>query len=239
MAPRHTFLLLATFVASSPFAAHAQSTQRAVIEKRTEATRSAEEQRTFSEKIGWELATTDDGVRIEHITKNSVAAEAHLEEKDVIKKIAGENVSTADRVAAILTDLRDKGETKTEVVVLREGEEISYLLSLEDLNLPNARTTRTTVQESQDLVSMIQQLQLQVQQQQQMLQMVLTEVQTLRTQLGGVPATRVNPAVPTGTQFTGDIVAPLGTVGAPITPTGVPANNKQQTQPPANQNPRR
>jgi hypothetical protein len=85
---------------------------------------------------------------------------------------------------------------------------------------------------------MIQQLQLQVQQQQEMLQMVLTEVQTLRTQIGAVPATRVNPAAPTGTQFTGDIVAPQGTVGGATTPATGPANSNQTRQPPAGRNPR-
>jgi len=240
MSPRQTPLLLAALIAGFPLNTNAQSTERTIVEQRTETT-SRDDQHSLFEKVGWELATADDGVRIERISKNSAAAAAHLEEKDVITKVAGENVASADRVATILTDLRDKGETKTDVVVLREGEELSYLLSLEHLEVAERdRTTSTTVQESQELVAMIHQLQLQVQQQQQLLEMVLTEVQTLRTQMGGVPATRVNPAAPApGTQVNGDIVAPLSPVGGVTTPGTGPANTNQTTQPPAGRNPRR
>jgi hypothetical protein len=85
---------------------------------------------------------------------------------------------------------------------------------------------------------MIQQLQLQIQQQQEMLQMVLVEVQTLRTQVGGVPATRVDPAAPAGTQPTGAIVAPLGTVGGATAPAANSVNGNRTTQPPVGRNPR-
>jgi len=228
-------------VAGSPIAADDQTTQTQVAESGADSARTTDGQQAFFEKLGWELATADNGVRVERISKNSSVAEAHLEEKDVIIKVAGENVATADRVAEILTDLRNSGETKTDVVVLRDGEELSYLLSLENLGQPNGVTaSRAAGHESQDLVAMIQQMQLQLQQQEAMLQMLLTEVQTLRTQLGGVPASRVNPNTPTGTQINGDIVAPLGTGGVPSAQPGAPANSQgTQTRTPAGRNPRR
>jgi membrane-associated protease RseP (regulator of RpoE activity) len=238
MLPRYSLPLLMTLVAAWPMTAGAQNTRETVVETK-ESTRDADGQKALSERLGWELATADDGVRIERITKNSPVAEAHLEEKDIIKKIAGENIATAERVTAVLTDLRKKGETKTDVVVLRDGEELSYLLSLEDLDqATGVRSTQTTIRGSdQDLVAMIQQLQLQSEQQQVMLQTLLTEVQTLRTQLGLPANARVNPAVPPGTQFNGDIVAPLGTAGVPNNQSGVPANNNgAQTQPPVRGN---
>jgi membrane-associated protease RseP (regulator of RpoE activity) len=238
MLPRHSLPLLMTLVTVWPMTADAQNTRETVVETK-ETVRDAEEQKSLFERVGWELATADNGVRIERITKNSPAAEAHLEEKDIIKKVAGENVATADRVAAVIAQLRKNGEAKTDIVVLREGEELSYLLSLDDLDQVTSVRSTTVRGSDQDLVAMIQQLQLQSQQQQAMLQTLLTEVQTLRTQLGLPANARVNPAAPTGTQFTGDIVAPLGTFGVPNNQSGVPANNTgTQTQPPAGRNPR-
>jgi hypothetical protein len=239
MLRRKSMPLLLTFVIGLPVAAADKVTRETVVESK-DSTRTADESKALFERLGWELAGTDGGVRIERISQNSAAAEAHLEEKDVIVKVGGENVASADRIAAILTELRKSGDTKTDVVILRDGEELSYLLSLDKLDQPaRVQSSRTTVQSSeQDLFAMIQQLQLESQQQQALLQSLLTEVQSLRTQLGLPANARVNPAAPTGTQFTGDVVVPLGTGGvAPNNPTGVPANNTRGTaQPPAGGN---
>lgn len=226
MLPRKSLPLLLTFVIGIPAVAADKVTRETVVESK-ESARSSDANKALFERLGWELAATDGGVRIERITKNSVAADAHLEEKDVIMKVGGENVSSADRIAAILAELHKSGETKTDVVVLRDGEELSYLLTLDKLDSSaTVRSSSTTVRGSdQDLVAMIQQLQLESQQQQALLQSLLMEVQSLRTQLGLPANARVNPAVPTGTQFTGDVVVPLGTGGVvPSNQTGAPAN---------------
>jgi C-terminal processing protease CtpA/Prc len=105
-----------------PIVTLAQSERTRVEESTTTTTtRRTDEQRReelFTE-IGWEVAAVDGGVRIERIVKNSPAAEAHLEEKDIIQKIAGENVLTPERVSEMINQVARDGETKAEVVVLR------------------------------------------------------------------------------------------------------------------------
>jgi hypothetical protein len=167
--------------------------------------------KALSEQLGWELAAADAGVRIERIVKNSPVALAHLEEKDLIRKVAGENVLTPERIGEVLDKVLTQGETKTEVVILRDGEELSYLLSLDSItSVPGTASSRTTRANQQDLVAMIEQLQRECQQQRALLESVLAEVQALRTRLGAAPNVRSGQTQAVGTQYTGDIVTPLG-----------------------------
>jgi len=199
-------------------AAFAQGDSTKSVQTRTETTTSRDALRARAEQLGWELAKTDDGLRIERITKNSPVAEAKLEEKDIITKINGENVLSEDRLDQEISKLINEKETRTEIVVLRDGKELSYLLSLESLERPAGvtRQSTTVTQTNQgDLAQMIQQLQLQSQQQQALLQTLLSEVQSLRSQLGVGPAPTVNNAPVGNTQFGGDVIAPLGAIGTP------------------------
>lgn len=237
-----TMALLCAGLAAGFDISYAQSPQSKAADSTSETTRQAETDARIdiSKQLGWELAAGTDGVRIERISKNSLIAEAHLEENDIIKSVAGENVLTPERVTEVLTRVAEAGETKTDIVIVRDGRELSYLLSLESLSPAGRSTSATTVHVTQaDLVQMIQQLQAESQQQQSLLQALLMEVQSLRAQLaGGIPTARAGSVVPGGatvlpggTQFTGDIVAPLGTSAAPAAVGGAVAepSNRQAT----------
>lgn len=210
--------------------------QPAVVEQSTTTKQTEVQHREdLFQSIGWEIAAVDGGVRIERITKNSPAAEAHLEEKDIITKIAGENVLSPERVSEVIAKVARDGEARTEVTVLREGEELSYLLPLEPVARVTGTTTTTTRTSQADLVQMIQQLQMESQQQRAMLEMLLSEVQTLRTQLGVAPNPRVGAVAPAAgtTTVTGDIVAPAGTAGVPF---GTQPRTNAGQNPPVNSN---
>jgi membrane-associated protease RseP (regulator of RpoE activity) len=213
-----------------PLSASAQGDRDAVAQPLGESTTEKRSEKSTNsallEEVGLELAAVDGGVRVERIVKNSPAAVAHLEEKDLIRKVAGENVLTPDRVSEVLDKVLSQGESKTEVVILRDGEELSYLLSLESIT-PDApvRSSRTTVRVSQaELVEMIQQLQRESQEQRRLLESVLAEVQSLRAQWGGTPASRFGQAPAVGAQYTGDIVAPLGQGSGPAPAATSPGN---------------
>jgi hypothetical protein len=162
-------------------------------------------------------------------------AGAHLEEKDLIRKVAGENVLTPDRISEVLDKVLSQGEAKTEIVVLRDGEQLSYLLSLESIT-PGAsvRSSRTTVRVSQqELVEMIQELQRESREQRSLLESLLAEVQALRTHWGGAVNPRFGQAPAVGTQYTGDIVAPLGQGNAAgPAPSATGPGNPGSTSPP-------
>lgn len=78
--------------------------------------------------LGWELETTEEGVRIARLEAGSPAAKANLETGDIIIRVAGENVLTRDAVFSAFSQIA--AESQVEVTVEREGEEISYLLKL-------------------------------------------------------------------------------------------------------------
>lgn len=167
--------------------------------------------------LGWELADTDEGVRVEEIEENSAAAKAHLEEGDVIVKIDDENVRTLDRVHALLEEVQ-QGDQDVNITVQRDGEELSYLLPLEGVGV--VQTQRTTRSE-QNLTQMLQLIQQQLQAQQATLDAILAEMQTRQGQpVTNVRSTQTN--VPPAGNYSGDIVAPLGggtgAVGVPATP---------------------
>lgn len=205
--------LLGTFLVVASGVARAQAPQGDAVQSVSETTRTSEtnpRDDTF-EHLGWELAAGDEGVRVERIITDSPIAAAHLEENDIIKSIGGENVLTAERVREVLKEVADTGESTTEIVVVRDGKELSYLLPLESLTTDGSRTTQTTTRTNQtDLVQMIEQLQTESRQQQALLQTLLTEVQSLREQLGVTPDAQINNTVvsPAGTLGTGNSVAP-------------------------------
>jgi hypothetical protein len=179
-------------------------------------------------EIGWELATTTEGVRVERIQENSPAAEAHLEEGDVIRKVAGENVLTPTRVFDILNKLRPG--SKVELTVWRAGEELSYVLTLPDEHkrvLDDPRTEpvapRAHIDARSDLTQILQAIYQQEQVNAQLLQALLAETRAVRTRMGiADDDIRVVPGIP----------AAIGVVpGVGVTP-GVgttPDSNQPQT----------
>jgi hypothetical protein len=78
--------------------------------------------------LGWELETTEEGVRIERLEAGSPAAKANLQTGDIIVRVAGGNVLTPDAVFSAFSQI--EAESQVEVTVQREGEEISYLVKL-------------------------------------------------------------------------------------------------------------
>jgi hypothetical protein len=165
------------------------------------------------EELGWELASVDGGVRIERITKNSPVASARLQERDLITKVGGENVISPERIVAVLEKALEQGETRVEVVVWREGEELSYLLTLDELESGTGGVSAGSRVAHSNLVQMIQQLQRELQQQRLLLESALAELQNLRAQLGTTTGTVGGPAraaAAASAQYTGDIVTPLG-----------------------------
>jgi C-terminal processing protease CtpA/Prc len=191
-------------------AAYSQVTQP-LGTSRTETSTTTEQR--FTLDLGWELADTDDGVRVEKIEENSPAAKSHIEEGDIIVKLNDENVRTADRLAAVLNEVNRDDEL--EIVVRRDGEELSYILPLKDVSVvENSETTRS----EQNVTQLLMQIQQQLRQQQATLDALLAEIRTQRGQ-------DVNVNADVGTtrrDFTGDIVAPLG--------TGVPAQDVPPNQ---------
>lgn len=182
------------------------------------------------EELGWELAEVDGGVRIERITKNSPVASARLQERDLITKVGGENVVSPERIYAILDKALDQGDTRVEVVVWREEEELSYLLSLDGLEPAGGGVAGNTRITNNNLVQMIQQLQRELQQQRLLLESALTELQSLRAHLGTTAGTAAGPprASAASAQYTGDIVTPLGQAAGATTEPATP-----NTPPPA------
>jgi hypothetical protein len=182
-----------------------------------------------TEELGWELAAVDGGVRIERITKNSPVASARLQERDLITKVGGENVISPERIVAVLEKALEQGETRVEVVVWRDGEELSYLLTLDELESGTGGVTSGPRASHSNLVQMIQQLQRELQQQRLLLESALAELQSLRAQLGVTAGTAAGPprAAAASAQYTGDIVTPLGQASgigtAPTNPETPPA----------------
>jgi hypothetical protein len=184
-------------------------------------------------EIGWELATTTDGVRVERILENSPAAEAHLEEGDVIRKVAGENVLTPTRVFDILNKLRPG--SKVELTVWRAGEELSYVLTLPDEHkrvLDDPRTEpvapRVNIDARSDLTQILHALYQQEQANAQLLQALLAETRAVRVRMGiADDDIRVVPGIPSA------IVPGFGLPGA-----GLPTDtNQPQPQTPTPENP--
>lgn len=232
MLARNMALLGTTFVIAVGVA-QAQSPQPDAVQSAPETKRTTETRRTtekadrtdISDQIGWELAEGDDGVRVERIVTDSPIAQARLEENDVIKSIGGVNVRTPDRIQEILSSAAEADETELEIVVIRDGQELSYLLPLESVTATRSRDTQTTTRGDQgNLVQMIRQLQAESQQQQALLQTLLTEIQNLRAQLEGAPGTQINNAttVPPDRQSTGNTVAPRSGAAAPNAAGGRP-----------------
>lgn len=159
--------------------------------------------RASPKEIGWKLSATDEGVRIERIQTNSVAAKASLQEGDLILRVGGENIRRPDRIEAILRDLKD--EPNVEIVVLRDGEELSYLLPLAELeeSVPQPPQARSRQGVPSDLAEQVRQLQEEVAQHRILLNSLAAEVRALRNRLG-VPA-----EVETEQEFEADVVAPL------------------------------
>ncbi len=180
-----------------------------------------------STEIGVELARTDDGVRIERLIENSLAAEAHLEEGDLILSVAGEMVRTPARVFEILEKLKVQ-QADVEIVVLRKEEERSYLLKLPGhANLDDSATVPGTDPTLRQVLLTLQQQQ---QRQLQLLQAILVEVRSLRgypsiSSGGQSPFAGATQASPEPAA-SGAIVAPL-TGGIPATtvfPAPAPAS---------------
>ncbi|MBL8849683.1 MAG: PDZ domain-containing protein [Planctomycetaceae bacterium] len=219
-----TMALWSGMLAIAPCIMAADPPPAVVIETESRSTREAKQDDADrrNQELGWELAAVENGVRVERISKNSPAAEAHLEENDVVISVAGQNVLTPERVREILASVVEAGEKSTDVVVRRDGKELSYLLSLEAMTPVGRTSSQTTVRVSQtDLVQMIQQLQDESRQQHALLQSLLLEVQTLRAQLG-VPANGgVNAPTP-GAVVPGAPVRPRVGGTAPAAPVATP-----------------
>ncbi len=189
-------------------------------------------------EIGWELATTTEGVRVERILENSPAAEAHLEEGDIIRKVAGENVLTPTRVFDILNKLRPG--SKVELTVLRAAEELSYVLTLPDQHkrvLDDQRTEpvapRVHIDARSDLTQILQAIYQQEQANAQLLQALLAETRAVRTRMGiADDDVRVVPGIPAAI----GVVPGVGvTPGAGTTPD--PNQPQTPTTPPDNRRP--
>lgn len=163
--------------------------------------------------LGWELADTDEGVRVEKIEANSAAAKAHLEEGDVIVKINDENVLTLDRVQAVLENVQQDDDVN--ITVRRDGEELSYLLPLEEVAVVQ---TRRTTRSEQNLTEMLQLIQQQLQAQQATLDAILLEMQSRQSQPLNVRST-TSTNVPPAAGYAGDIIAPLGAGTGGTTPS--------------------
>jgi hypothetical protein len=175
------------------------------------------------EELGWELAAVDGGVRIERITKNSPAASARLQERDLITKVGGENVISPERILAILDRAVDQGESRVEVVVWRDGEELSYLISLDGATAEAGGVSPGNRAAHGNLVQMIQQLQRELQQQRLLLESALAELQSLRAQLGATAGPAAAPrASAASAQYTGEIVTPLGQSSGAATEPATP-----------------
>jgi membrane-associated protease RseP (regulator of RpoE activity) len=172
---------------------------------RTETSTTTEQR--FTLNLGWELADTDDGVRVEKIEENSPAAKSHIEEGDIIIKLNEENVRTAERLAAVLNEVDRDDEL--EIVVRRDGKELSYILPLKEVSVvENTETTRS----EQNVTQLLMQIQQQLRQQQATLDALLAEMRSMRGQDVSGQDVNVNADVGrTRREFTGDIVAPLGT----------------------------
>lgn len=187
--------------------------------------------------LGWELADTDEGVRVEKIEENSAAAKAHLEEGDVIVKINDENVRTLDRVHAVLESVQ-QDDDDVNITVQRDGEELSYLLPLEGVDV--VQTQRTTRSE-QSLTEMLQLIQQQLQAQQATLDAILVEMQSQQGRPLNVQST-TSTNVPPAAGYSGDIIAPLGGGTGGVTPiqpqapgnTGAPNSRPVSPTPPQN-----
>ncbi len=79
-------------------------------------------------KLDVTLGTATDGVAVVRLEKNSPLARAGLKDGDRIKQVAGRNVLTPDSVFRVLNEF--DGGSKVELIVLREGEELSFSLVL-------------------------------------------------------------------------------------------------------------
>ncbi|MFO1092750.1 MAG: PDZ domain-containing protein [Planctomycetaceae bacterium] len=199
--------LVPTFVVAQPTAIRRSGpTAAGTVEQRvtketrvsSDQTESAKAVNDLADTLGWEISAADTGVRIERIVQNSPVARAHLQEQDQILKVGGENVKTTARITTLLQERRKAGEQQIDIVVIRDGKELSYLLDLDAIDsVSQASETRQVVVTDADLAQMILQLQVQIQKQQEQLNAVLVELQNLRLQVVVTP-TAEGPA--TGTQ---------------------------------------
>lgn len=195
-----------------------------------------------SEGLGWELSATADGVLVERILNGSPAAEAGIEERDLIIKVGNESVLTPGRTVELLQE--HQPQSRVQVTVLREEEELSYLFPLDDIP-PEAfaASSSGTGASDQNLVRMIERLQQQCEQQEQLLITLLDEVQSLRARLDGAVAPTTTGGsfhttpTRTGSTYTGDIVAPLSG-GGQTQPPPADTQTPDGTQPPAGTQPR-
>lgn len=188
---------------------------------RTETRTTTTREKEVSLDLGWELADTDEGVRVEKIEENSPAAKSHIEEGDIIVKIGEENIRTAERVIAVV-DGADRDDD-LEIVVRRDGEELSYILPLKEVNV--VERTETTRSE-QNVTELLLQIQQQLQQQQATLNALLAEI---RGQRGN--SVDVDAEIETEPRdYTGDVVAPLG-VGVPNQEGAINRNNRGNRTP--------
>lgn len=176
--------------------------------------------------LGWELADTEDGPRIEKIKENSAVAKAHLEEGDIVVEVGDEQIRNVDRIHSVLNDVQDD---EVNVTVKRDGEELSYLVSLKGVSTVERGQGSQT---EQNLSRQLQIIQQQLQQQQATLDALLVEIQSLRGQTN--VNVRTNETRPTR-EYTGDVVAPLGVApgnntapGNTTTPGAQPTPNQPQ-----------
>jgi hypothetical protein len=134
-------------------------------------------------------------------------------------------VRTADRVSAVLDEVNRDDDV--EIIVRRNGKELSYILPLKEVSVSEGAAPSRSEQNVTQLLIQIQQ---QLRQQQATLEALLAEMRSLR----GQPPVDVDADVgTTRREFTGDIVAPLGTA----TPApGLPANPNAPESPATPQN---
>ncbi len=74
------------------------------------------------------LATDTKGIAVVRIDRNSPLAKAGLKDGDLIQQAAGKNVLTPESLFRVLNEF--DGGTNVELVVLRDGEEMSFTLEL-------------------------------------------------------------------------------------------------------------